>query len=165
MYHLFSSSAGGASVSLPTGAGAGADDWVWLVGLRWSGANENNNKNVCYYTTSANADTIWSYPFTLPIENEGSDIIIDSMIYNYRNEGTEDSSKAYLEKITNMTTFALVDSTDWLTGTTSYLNANIINNGDYTLLDGVSYRIYIITRNNGGDDLRVGFHVRVVCHK
>ena len=146
------------------GAGAAADDWVWLTGLRWIGGNESNNKNVSYYSTGANVDTLWSFPFTIPIEFDGNDIILDSLIYNYRNEGTEDSSKAYLEKITAMTTLALVDSTDWLTGTSSYLNANIINNGDYTLLDGVSYRIYIITRNDGADDLRVGFHIRGVGH-
>ena len=148
--------------------GAGADDWVWSVAIPdWDGGNETktNNDNVLYYVSSGVNDEFWSTVFTLPFQNEGSAIVLDSVILDYYTAGVEDSIHVYLQKINNRVPTE-VDSV-WLGGgATGDAEGNLLPNGDKTIAvaDG-GYRLSINCVNNGATDIRVGYYLRIVCHK
>ena len=158
---------GGARRVIYPGAGGGADDWVIGANIGyWNGGTISLTTTTCFYYSATTADSLWSAPFSIPIEDDGDAIIIDSVLMTYYTQGVEDSIHVYLQYV-NGDDAVMLDSAWFGGGSTGEETGNVVVNGDITLTKGThdALRFTVGCVNNGNNDIRVPFYARIVCHK
>jgi len=152
-----------------TGGGSGADDWVYLSSIpEWGGGTSTNNSTSCFYMSATTGDSLWSLPFSVKIEDDGSAIVVDSIMFEYRTQGNEDSLKVVLQYLSDCgNTVTSIDSAWFGGGTSGYAEGNVLTNGDLTVTKGThdAFRFKVGCVNDGNNDIRVPYCIRIVCHK
>ena len=151
------------------GAGGGADDWVTLMAIPiWYGGNGDFQCDATkhYYVSNATTEDMWSQGFSLPIEDDGTDVVIDSMIVPVKIfNAANDSVMMVLQEVQDPQTFADIDSQLVVSAGGVWQNINLIPNGDITPTDNYGYRIHADGHNTSSSSIRLGCYIRVVYHK